>query len=350
MICFEKKGAFRSRGPAIFLAIVLLSSIAGCSETPPSPELSFWASGQAVTSIREDEAFVIRFTGAPPGARVTLRSRFRGYGGWGRYQADGQGVVDVGRDAALEGTYSGVDSDGLVWSMLTESKDPDGPLDVQVSAEVDGAPVVQATLLRAPLEAGLVRRDAQEDGLTGVFYGPAAGTPGPAVLVLGGSEGGLGLSSRRAAHLASQGFAALALAYFGAEGLPPTLANIPLEYFQRALAWLARQPEVQPDRIAVLGISRGSEAALQLGATFHGGLRAVVAEVPSHIRWNGFDRSAPGAAWTERGVPLPFLGFGTPASPDKPVQPPPPSRCPVASPASAWPGASSSPTARPPPR
>ena len=82
----------------------------------------------------------------------------------------------------------------------------------------------------------------------------------PAVLVLGGSEGGLpgGLLP---ALLASSGYPALGVAYFGEPGLPQTLSRIPLEYFAGALRWLARQPGVNPARIAVLGVSRGSEAA-----------------------------------------------------------------------------------------
>ena len=69
----------------------------------------------------------------------------------------------------------------------------------------------------------------------------------------------------------------MGIAYFGIDSLPATLGEIPLEYFERALAWLVRQPEVQPGRLAVLGISRGSEMALQLGATFPA-IRAVVAD------------------------------------------------------------------------
>ena len=115
---------------------------------------------------------------------------------------------------------------------------------------------------------------------------------------------------------------ALALGYFGIDPLPPVLAEIPLEYFERALGWLARQPEVRPGKVAVLGISRGGELALQLGATFPG-VGAVVAEVPSHVRWGGFDRT-PRAVWTQGGAPLPFLGYGTAGNPDNPGPPPPP--------------------------
>ena len=49
-----------------------------------------------------------------------------------------------------------------------------------------------------------------------------------AVLVFGGSEGGLA-TSLLAARFAADGYPALALAYFREPGLPQTLTNIPLE-------------------------------------------------------------------------------------------------------------------------
>jgi hypothetical protein len=77
-------------------------------------------------------------------------------------------------------------------------------------------------------------------GFYGQFWKPAAGTaPRPAVLVFGGSEGGLD-DQMFGAALASAGYPTLDIAYFGEPGLPSTLKDIPLEYFARALRWLAR--------------------------------------------------------------------------------------------------------------
>jgi len=49
----------------------------------------------------------------------------------------------------------------------------------------------------------------------------------------------------QAAVLASHGYAALALAYFRAAGPAARLVNIPLEYFEGAIAWVARAALVQ---------------------------------------------------------------------------------------------------------
>ncbi len=107
---------------------------------------------------------------------------------------------------------------------------------------------------------------------------PASGGPYPAVVVLGGSEGGLPL--RNAAWLASHGYAALALAYFRYDNLPQRLEAIPLEYFGQALSWMASRPEIDANHIGVMGVSRGGELALQLGSMYPQ-IKAVVAFVPA---------------------------------------------------------------------
>jgi dienelactone hydrolase len=78
------------------------------------------------------------------------------------------------------------------------------------------------------------RWPVREGGLVGTFFRPSTPGPHPAVIVLGGSDGGLREGS--AAVLARQGYATLALAYFGVEGLPPELVEVPVEYFGRAIA------------------------------------------------------------------------------------------------------------------
>ena len=87
-------------------------------------------------------------------------------------------------------------------------------------------------------------------------------------------------------------------------GLPPTLKDVPLEYFVRALGVLRRQPGVDPRRVYVMGASRGGEAALLLGAYFPDQVNGVVAGVPSDSVKGDFPLTGE-AAWTLRGRPLP---------------------------------------------
>jgi uncharacterized protein len=163
--------------------------------------------------------------------------------------------------------------------------------------------------------------DVSEGGLVGKFYRPGGDSPGsrPAVLVLGGSEGGLrGGMPAVARELAANGFAAFHLAYFGVPGLPDDLELIPMEYFQRALSWLQRQPGVARSWVGVVGVSKGAEAALVL-ATLDQRIQAVVAGAPSSHVWPGLNACDSGrSSWSLDGSGLPALPCGVGKSVDGP--------------------------------
>jgi dienelactone hydrolase len=103
--------------------------------------------------------------------------------------------------------------------------------------------------------------------------------------------------------LASQGFAVLALAYFGLEHLPRTLENIPLEYCETAIQWLQNHPSIDAERIGLWGTSRGAELALLLGATWPGAMRAIAAHAPSSVIYSNLSHPEL-PAWTYRSAPL----------------------------------------------
>lgn len=158
--------------------------------------------------------------------------------------------------------------------------------------------------------AGVRRSDLREQGLYGELYLPesAGAKRVPGILLIGGSEGGLDNISQMATSFAQQGYAALALAYWNEEGLPTKLEGIPLEYFDRALAWLGHQPRVDAKSLAMLGWSRGAEAAL-LVASRNPAVHAVLAVAPSSIVWQGLSGGGAGdhAAWTVANRALPFV-------------------------------------------
>jgi uncharacterized protein len=142
--------------------------------------------------------------------------------------------------------------------------------------------------------------DVREDGLVGTLVKPQDGDRYPPVLCIGGSSGGVSLEMAEA--LAREGFAALALGYFGADRLPPVFAELPLEYFEQAITWLLAQPYVAGTAIGVTGTSRGSEAVLQI-ATLVPSVGAVAVYGPSSIRWMGV---ASKPSWTYGGRPLAY--------------------------------------------
>jgi uncharacterized protein len=150
-----------------------------------------------------------------------------------------------------------------------------------------------------------------ERGIFGNFYAAKGTGRRPAVLLVGGSEGGIGTGVRaQAVDLQKAGFNVLALSYFGAPGQSKQLELVPLETFDRGLAWLAKRPEVDADRMAVAGQSKGSEVALLTGVR-HPELKAVVASAPTSAVWPGIEWRdfRADSSWTSEGRPLPTVPY-----------------------------------------
>ena len=138
--------------------------------------------------------------------------------------------------------------------------------------------LVSATLgqsASAQEKARYTVEEVETDGLRGRFYYPTGGTALPAVVVIGGSESGIGFADPFGPALADSGFAILALPYHNHESLPDALEEIPLSYFDRAIAWTQHHPATDPDRLGLIGHSRGGEGAL-LVASRNDAVRAVV--------------------------------------------------------------------------
>jgi dienelactone hydrolase len=149
-------------------------------------------------------------------------------------------------------------------------------------------------------------------GLFGNFYTGAGEGPRPAILYIGGSEGGLAPASHWLIDsLTGAGFDVLYVCYFGCPGAPPVLASAPLETFDRALAWLKAQPGIDAARVGLVGGSKGAEAAL-LTAARHPELRAVVVGMPSSVSWPGITGiDPPEPSWTLHGQPVPFVPYAS---------------------------------------
>lgn len=165
------------------------------------------------------------------------------------------------------------------------------------------APAVAAAPVRAPtLE---VRRPDLVADYFAAEGGPSAG----AVIVLGGSEGGLRGSRALARRLSADGFDAIAVSYFGEAGQSARLDLVPIEPVARAREWLESRPG-HGGRIAVMGVSKGAELAL-LTASRDPRIGAVVVGVPSNVVWQGIDQTgAPtGSSWTSEGEPLVYAPY-----------------------------------------
>jgi dienelactone hydrolase len=315
----------------VLLGAVLGVAVAGCAAAAPeaapvrlavSPRLSV-----ASAPIR------IVIAGLSPGERATLRissvdaDNFT-WQSSATYRASRAGTINPAVMAPVAGSYTGISAMGPIWSMQPTTADSleayywsqDYPQSFTATVTVHGTVVARVPFSRE-LEGSGVEEQVETlsaNGFAGRFFQPRPAARGnTAVLVIGGSEGGYpGLISPL---LADAGYPTLGIAYFDEPGLPSTLSKIPLEYFATALRWLARQPGVDPDRIAVIGVSRGSEAAQLLGVYYPSLVRAVVASVPSNVAICSYPH-CDGPAWMHSGRPVPYTSqFDDPDPTDDPA-------------------------------
>lgn len=253
---------------------------------------------------------------APPSGANARRMRSEGV-----FVADAQGRVDLRMATSTRGTYRGVDPRGLFWSMQGV-----GDVDAVKAGTVDTSEIqLRVRAADAQSEARLHLRDALPDvrsipatGLPGAVFATRPG-PGkrPALILLGGSEGGSGITLAAPAF-ASRGFAVLALPVYSPPNranlreipeLPAAWAEMPVEVLDKARAWLAARPEVDASRIGIHGTSMGALFAL-VAAVHRPWIKAVVASVPSDVVWDGW---GPGvelgtrSTFSVAGKPLPFV-------------------------------------------
>lgn len=309
------------RFPITCLGIVLLLPLAWNSAAWQARVITFAVDP---TQPLMDDRLGITISGLPPNQLITLsaKSEAKDHLWWHStavFSSGPNGTIDLRAQAPVSGLYQGVDGMGLFWSMKPDTATMTGdhhffavadwPASViaEIEATYAGRLLGSARIERRYAQAGIHRTEIAEAGIVGFLYDPGDGRPHPGVIVLGGSEGGFGLPNT-AMLLASHGFTALSLAYFGVKGLPSTLQNVPLEYFEKAVQWMRARWEVDHGLVSVFGTSRGAEAALLVAAA-DPHVKAVVAVSPSHVPWEGVTaKHLPGGpAWTSDGKPLPYV-------------------------------------------
>lgn len=154
-------------------------------------------------------------------------------------------------------------------------------------------------------------QSADNSRLVYKWYAPDQQGSFPALLIIGGSEGGLGSGEKWAQLLNEKGYGVMDLAYFGSPGLPSQLEEIPIEYFQKALDTLQSFRGVRKNALGIISVSKGTEAAFLL-ASQNKAIRLVIAASPSHVVWqsvNPANYNSNKSSWTQSGIPLPFLSY-----------------------------------------
>ncbi|XP_051943380.1 acyl-coenzyme A thioesterase 1-like isoform X1 [Hippocampus zosterae] len=199
------------------------------------------------------------------------------------YRADGDGELDLCRDAALCGSYEGVEPMGLLWSMrpivphkyfhwskalsphLVRFSVHDG---MDVEEKEQGGALAEVINERVLLGEGTVREVVNFGKGNGVLFTPPGEGPFPGVLDLSSFA-----SEKRASLLANKGFVVLNVPVMYDK--PAKINYLELDYYQEALVFLQQQPKVGSDGLGVIGRSKAGDIALSL-ASFVPGVRAVV--------------------------------------------------------------------------
>ena len=285
----------------------------------------------------------ISLTGLPASGEVSLTATrlVRDFFGNRLYRAEARfaigtdGRLDLATQAPADGSYAGADLRGLFWSMtpLAAAAPPAATASaaagealsegqVRLVASSRGRELAQQLIQFRHTLPEVIRQPV--DAFPGaIFAVPPGKAKRPALILLGGSEGGSSVA-RSAQAYAARGFAVLGLPYYsppgwGANGptaaelpqLPAAFADIPIERLEQARAWLATQPQVDATRIGVLGISKGAEFALAAAQRLPW-IRAVVALVPTDVIWEGWgDGVLPGqrSSFAWQGQPLAFVPY-----------------------------------------
>lgn len=174
---------------------------------------------------------------------------------------------------------------------------------------------VSAALWSATHCLAVERLEVNDNGLVASYY-YSEGIPNqPPVIIFGGSSGGNYYDNYQnyLEDLVDAGYAVLSLAYFDYNhkgDLPVKFRHIPLEYFKKAMDWIEGQPHTGTGKCAVIGNSRGGEAALLL-AVHYPKISTVIAIVPSAYVGGAYDnkRKVTGSAWTLNGRELPYVDY-----------------------------------------
>ncbi|MHC1723897.1 MAG: alpha/beta fold hydrolase [Aminipila sp.] len=166
----------------------------------------------------------------------------------------------------------------------------------------------------AETDSKYIKKEVNTNGIVADFYYNKKINNQKVVILLGGSEGGKSWSShldnKTRRDLLERGYAILSLAYFGTDGVPKTLQSIPLEYFEKSINWALSQPGIDKSGVAVMGASKGGEAALLLATYFPEKVKAVIGIVPSSNVFQGIDGFIPCnkdvSSWSYKGKDIPY--------------------------------------------
>jgi acetyl esterase/lipase len=144
------------------------------------------------------------------------------------------------------------------------------------------------------------------------------GNSQPLLVGLGGSEGGNAWTSvhwqKTRNMFLERGYAFLAIGYFGCKGTPKILDRIAIDDVYNAIAVAKKQKNINSNKIALIGGSRGADLALLLGS-YYKDITVVVGMSSSHAVFPGHTQLFNSSCWTYEGKELPFIPVNDEAVP-----------------------------------
>ena len=273
----------------------------------------------------------VRVSGLTPNAIISVRAERRG--GWRRdelyrseaqFAADHRGEVDLTTDQPLDDRWSPAGPYGLFRTMRSTEQPPPESLSkgkISISAfDQTGRRLAEKVLLQQASKEPLQETPLGPE-FPGAFVLRRVGSdPLPAIIILGGSEGGDSAARASAPLWAARGFAAVGYPYYSPAwgdqpqqipGLPGGFADIPLDKLIDVRGALSKRGDVQTDRIGLLGTSKGAEFVLAAASRIDG-FAAVAAIVPSDVIWEGWgagSTSGQTSSFSWMSEPLAFVPY-----------------------------------------
>ena len=281
--------------------------------------------------VLQGQPVAVRLADVVPGTSVEISAERRFgrppllYASSARFVADATGTVDLTSAVPVEGSYEGADAAGLFWSMTpTDRPVPESWMsgELRLTARIGGDVVAEGAT-----QFG-TRSDVVTEDIPGFpsakLYRLPGHAPRPVVVVLHGADGGTGASERFGPKLASLGYAVVGLPYYSPDwgeyappkaiaDLPGSFIDIRIDQIAELRDWLETRPEVDADRIALFGGSKGAEFAL-IAASKYPWLTSIVALAPSDLVWEGWglemvEAEGTRSSFSFEGQPLPFMPY-----------------------------------------
>ena len=154
---------------------------------------------------------------------------------------------------------------------------------------------------------GIKPRIINDNGFHANFFVKKDTEEKASIVLIGGGQWG----DYWGQQFAGRGFSGLSLPYTRRDGLPKLPEEINLEYFEEALVWLKKQPEVDPDKIIVMGASRNAELSLVIASIFPKLVGGVIAYSPSSVSWSNtvlpYNSNDLKPSWKYQGIDIPYI-------------------------------------------